>query len=122
MSVNTVLVVDDDDATRDVYATMLRHRGYRVLEAEDGRAAVEVARAERPGVIVLDLAMPRTDGWTATEILRRDRATRRTPIVACTVHEVEAEVADALWDGYLRKPCEPRAVVRAVEGVLGQPA
>src|SRR5262245_23371007 len=79
-----ILVADDDRDARSIYREYLRAKGYTVITAPDGRAAVDQAVRHHPDVIVMDLAMPRMDGLTAIRHLRRQEPTRRVPIIALT--------------------------------------
>lgn len=118
MSGATVLVVEDDPSTREIFAVVLRHRGHRVITASDGREGIRLARDEQPQVILLDLRMPRADGWTVTEVLKRDRRTRDAALVVASIHDVPAREAHALWDAFIQKPCDPADVADIVERVL----
>lgn len=121
MDPKTVLVVEDDPDHRKINATILRHRGYRVLEASDGEEALRQVDAERPDVVVMDASLPRLDGWKATERLKADPATRAIPVLMLTARVLEAEkerTARAGCDGYLEKPCDPRRMVAEVERLL----
>ena len=104
----TVLVVDDSADTRAVLRRMLAYYGHRVVEAADGREAVEVALRERPDLIVMDLNMPIMDGLAATERIRelRDRC-GNVPIVAVTAFDtygIREAALEAGCNAYLLKP------------------
>lgn len=118
MPQKTVLVVEDDPSTREIFAVVLRHRGHRVITAPDGRDGIRIAREERPEAVVLDIRMPRADGWTVTEVLKRDRRTRNAVIVVASVHDISAHEAHALWDAFIQKPCDPAHVADTVERIL----
>ena len=77
----TVLVVEDEEDVREMLRTFLEHRGYRVVEAGDGEAAIEVAGRERPDLIMLDLQLPKLDGVTAAERIRQLPGLERVPIL-----------------------------------------
>ncbi len=77
----TVLVVEDEEDVREMLRIFLEHRGYRVVEAGDGEAAIEVAGRERPDLIVLDLQLPKLDGVTAAERIRQLPGLERVPIL-----------------------------------------
>src|ERR1044071_3604711 len=79
-----ILVVDDDPDARIIYRDYLRAMGCRVVTARDGEGALNKTARERIDLIVMDLAMPRMDGWTATRLLRQSAATRWLPIIALT--------------------------------------
>ena len=77
----TVLLIEDDQTFADMYRFRLELDGYRVIEARDGQAALEVATAARPDLIFLDIKLPHIDGLTVLEALRADDATRNIPVV-----------------------------------------
>ena len=114
-----VLVVDDHDGARMMLAEYLElAAGFRVLTAEDGRQAIDVTRRLRPGVIVMDLAMPVMDGVTAIRALRADPETRGIPIVVLTAFEPRDEaVRRALEVGcaeVLTKPVDVHLLERCL--------
>ena len=101
---STILVIDDDAATRDLLARFLEREGFRVARAEDGRQGLE--RALRPRAILLDVTMPRMDGWTVLRALRADPELGATPIVMITVLD-EQNLAFSLGaSDYLQKPID----------------
>src|SRR5437867_3726071 len=117
-----ILVVDDDHDARWIYSMYLRSRGCRVFTADDGRAAVEKATALSPDLIVLDLAMPRVDGWEAIRRLEQSRWTRDIPIVAISAVPSSRDTAlEAGCDAYLSKPCEPTVLWDQVQALLNIP-
>jgi CheY-like chemotaxis protein len=123
MDAKTVLVVDDEEDSRDICTTLLRHYGYHVLQATDGEYAVQLAREQRPDLILMDLMLPKLDGWSAGEWIKRDPQTADIPIIALTVHFSEADQARARasgFDSYLIKPCEPNRVLEEVQQLIGQ--
>lgn len=118
----TVLLVEDNEDNRIVYSTILRHFGYRVMEALNGEEGIATARTERPDLILMDISIPIIDGWEATQVLKHDPETRQIPIIALTAHALASDRERAMQvgcDGYLAKPCEPRAVVAEVQRFLG---
>jgi DNA-binding response OmpR family regulator len=116
-----VLVVDDEHAIRLLCRVNLSASGMEVLEAENGTAALELARRERPDLVLLDVMMPDVDGWTVARELAEDDQTREIPIVFLTAR---AEAADKRMGqqlggvGYLVKPFDPVTIGDFVEGVL----
>lgn len=121
----TVLLVEDNEDNLVVYRTILDHVGYRVLEARDGEQGIELARREHPDVILMDISIPKIDGWEATRRLKADPGTRAIPVVALTAHALEEDRQKALQagcDSYLAKPVEPRRVVDEVRRFVGAPA
>ena len=115
-----VLLVDDLDDNRDMYAEMLRRAGYRVVEAENGVEALRQARAERPAIVVMDLSMPVMDGWEAMRKLRADPRTNGIPTIALTGVGLTGH-AEAMSSGcvaFLVKPCAPQDLVGVVDMTL----
>ena len=118
-----ILLVEDNEDNRIVYATVLRHFGYEVLEALNGEEGIAMARSKHPNLILLDISIPIIDGWEAARILKRDPETRDIPIVALTAHALASDrerAMDVGCDGYLAKPCEPRVVLEEVERLIGR--
>jgi two-component system cell cycle response regulator len=116
-----VLVVDDDGDIRQLVAEVLEAEGYRVLTADDG-AAVPLARAERPDVLLLDVMMPGMDGPTISRLLRQDPTTAHIPIIAMTALSYRARQAVMLADVWLSKPFDLDALLQVVAQVLAPPA
>lgn len=122
MAEKVVLLVEDNEDNRTVYRTILEHFGYRVIEARNGEEGIQLARSERPDLILMDISIPVIDGWEATRILKSDPETATIPIVALTAHALASDRLKAQevgCDGYLAKPCEPRRVVAEVERLIG---
>lgn len=116
-----VLVVDDVEDNRDLYAQYLRFAGYRVEQAASGFEALIKVPALQPDLIVMDLSMPGMDGCETTRRLKADPASRRTPIIALTGHSADhskTEAMEAGCAGYLTKPCLPEDLVAVIARVL----
>ena len=116
-----ILLVDDDSDNRAIYRQYLEWKGFRVVEATDGLQALEQAAAVTPAAIVLDLRLPRLDGWEALRRLKADPATRHIPVLALTAHAfaVDAEQAKAAGcDRFLTKPCLPEDLARAIGSLI----
>src|SRR6185312_5317175 len=99
---NTVLLVEDNEDNRIIYATALRYAGYEVLEAITGTEGVALARTHLPDLILMDISIPEIDGWEATAILKADPSTQHIPIVAVTAHALPGDrqrSVDAGCDG-----------------------
>jgi two-component system, cell cycle response regulator DivK len=117
-----VLVVEDYQDAREMYAAYLQFSGYRVAEATNGVEAIEQAQQLMPDIILMDLALPKMDGWEATRRLKSDDRTRNIPIVALTGHALagHAEGArEAGCDSFVTKPCLPDALVAEIKRMLG---
>lgn len=118
----TVLLVEDNEDNLIIYTTILRFGGYRVVQARDGRAALEAARTVAPDLILMDVSIPYVDGLEVTRRLKSDPATKRIPVIALTAHALPSDRDRALeagCNGYISKPAEPRAVLAAVRRELG---
>ena len=112
-----VLVVDDDERLRELYRVNLSHRGLRVVEAASGADALDCARATPPNVIVLDLSMPGSDGWTVLSALKDDANLAKVPIVVLTGQtddDTEARVRSAGAVAYIGKPVDTEDLIRVV--------
>lgn len=119
----TVLLVEDNEDNRIIYATALRYAGYEVLEAITGTQGVQQARDGAPDLILMDISVPELDGWEATAILKADPLTRHIPIVAVTAHALpdDAERSrKAGCDGYLAKPISPSSLLAEVDRRFGR--
>jgi CheY-like chemotaxis protein len=117
-----VLVVDDDPDARTIFSIYLRAMGCEVFTGNDGRAAVDKAIDLLPDLIVMDLAMPRVDGWEAIRRIRESSWTRQIPIIAVSAVPVSRETAfDVGCDAYLTKPCEPQVLWAQIRAVLKLP-
>src|SRR5207237_1936607 len=118
-----ILVVDDFEDNREMYTQSLRFNGYRVAEAVDGLDALTKSAALQPDLIVMDLSLPRLDGWEATRRLKGNSNTAHIPILACTAHAFGSAVERALiagCDAYLVKPCLPEGLRREVRRWLAE--
>jgi CheY-like chemotaxis protein len=110
-----VLLVDDCQDTRELYAEYLELSGFDVKEADDGIVAIDQAVRVRPDVIVMDMSLPRLDGREAARKLRADERTRGIPLVMISGYDADKLPAnDGLWDHYLGKPCPPDELVSVI--------
>jgi two-component system, cell cycle response regulator DivK len=119
-----ILVVDDYQDAREMYAEYLQFSGFRVAEARNGNEAVEQAFALKPDLILMDLSLPGMDGWEATRRLKADAATKHIPIVALTGHALAGASEGAKragCDSFVTKPCLPDDLVVEVRRMLGTP-
>jgi putative two-component system response regulator len=110
---HTILVVEDDARSREIYRTTLVQDGYRVLAVEDGFQALRTLEAERPHAIVLDLLMPRITGYDVYADLQADPATARIPVVIVTGADLRNLVPGGRLH-VLHKPFEPDALLAEV--------
>ena len=118
-----VLVVEDYQDAREMYAAYLQFSGYRVAEAANGLEALEKTRELMPDIILMDLALPKMDGWEATRRLKADDRTKHIPIVALTGHALAGHAEGARQagcDAFVTKPCLPDALVAEIKRLLDQ--
>lgn len=123
MRTPTVLVADDHDDCRDVYATFLRYQGYEVIEAGDGRSALKAARERVPDVLVLDYHMPHMNAAQVLRELRGDARTAALPALVVTADPEQTVRMDAVAAGcrtFALKPFDPRALCAAISGVIAR--
>ena len=116
-----ILVVDDYQDAREMYAEYLQFSGFRVAEARNGNEAVEKAFELRPDLILMDLSLPGKDGWEATRELKSDERTRHIPVVALTGHALAGASEGAKkagCDSFVTKPCLPDDLVVEVRRML----
>lgn len=116
-----ILLVEDNEISRDLLSRRLRKNGYEIVMAVDGNQAIAMASREHPDVILMDMTLPGIDGWEATRELRRRRETSRIPVIALTAHTLPADRARALaagCDEYEPKPVELGGLVHKIETLL----
>lgn len=113
-----ILLVDDYVDTLELTAELLQMKGFDVVTASDGAAALEQARARMPDMVLLDLSLPVVDGLEVTRRLRQDPATRGLRILAFTAHALDAKAEEARaagCNGIITKPVAPDEMVRTIE-------
>jgi CheY-like chemotaxis protein len=120
-----VLLVEDNEESRDGLSRHLRRKGYAVVLAVDGRQGVDVARAEVPDLILMDMSLPVLDGWEATRQLKAAPQTRGIPVIALTAHAMAGDRERALeagCDDYDTKPIEFPRLLAKIEALLAKKA
>jgi DNA-binding response OmpR family regulator len=118
-----VLAADDDEDILELVVFRLERSGYTVLQARDGAEAFELARASKPDLAVLDVMLPKMDGFELTRRLRQNESTTRMPIILLTARTQEGDVQrgfDAGADDYIRKPFSPQELRARVQAILGR--
>jgi CheY-like chemotaxis protein len=117
-----ILVVEDNELNRDMLRRRLERRGFDVVVAGDGAAAVAAVREQRPDLVLMDMSLPEVDGWEATRRLKADEATRSVPVVALTAHAMPDDRERALaagCDDYATKPVDFDALIDKVRALAG---
>jgi CheY-like chemotaxis protein len=116
MSSNSILVVDDDSAILELIAQVLTDEGYSVIAAGDGRTAVELARAKRPRLILLDLMMPEMNGWQVIAKLQESPPTRKIPVILLSARrDLAQSAADLGATAYIEKPFDLDDLLECVQ-------
>jgi two-component system, cell cycle response regulator DivK len=118
-----ILLVEDDEMNRDMLSRRLELKGYLVVLAFDGRQGLEMAAAEAPDLILMDMSLPEVDGWEATRRLKAEQATRPIPVIALTAHAMVSDRARVLLagcDDYDTKPVDLQRLLSKIENLLGR--
>ena len=123
MAKGRILVVDDEIYIVHILDFSLGMEGYEVLTALDGEQALEKARQEHPDLIVLDIMMPKLDGYETCKMLKSDENTRNIPVILLSAkgRNVDQKVGFEVGaDDYITKPFSPRKLVERINALLGQ--
>lgn len=118
----SILVVDDDPEIVAMLTTRLAHRGYQVTTASDGHRAIELAKREKPVLVLLDVMMPGKSGWEVARALKQDPVTQDIKIVMVTaIGEQVNELTSPLYgaDAYIDKPFEFERLEKIISGLIG---
>lgn len=118
-----ILLVEDNEMNRDMLSRRLIRKGYEVVMALDGREAVEMASAESPDLIVMDMSLPVIDGWEATRRVKAAPATRAIPVIALTAHAMAGDREKAIeagCDDYDTKPIDLPRLLGKISTLLGR--
>ena len=124
MDAQTILLVDDHEDSRIIYRTILRHHGYRTLEAADRRTAGRIAREHAPDLVILSTFLPDSDNPAPDARALHDAVAADVPLLLMTAHPLDAAQLRALGticDGYLAKPCPPSRLLAEVRRLLRRP-
>jgi two-component system cell cycle response regulator DivK len=119
----TVLVIEDNQSDVDVVTRFLHREGHRVLHAPDGAKGVNMAKRQRPDLILMDLSMPEMNGWEATAAIRAHGPIAHVPIIAVTAHASPEDVSRAMeagCDSFETKPVVYPRLMRKIRGMLGE--
>jgi two-component system, cell cycle response regulator DivK len=118
-----ILLVEDNELSRDMLSRRLTRRGYEVLTATDGAQGVEAARTGAPDIILMDMSLPVIDGWEATRRLKAAHDTRDIPIIALTAFAMASDeqmARDAGCDDFDTKPVDLPRLLGKVESWLSR--
>jgi two-component system cell cycle response regulator DivK len=120
-SLAKILVVEDNQDNREMVVKVLKFNGYQVVEAVDGEEAMKKARTEDPDLILLDIYLPKMDGYEVTRRLKGDTSLKNIPIIALTAHAMKGNMEEALaagCDGYIPKPIDVRELPKQIQHFL----
>jgi len=116
-----ILIIEDNQDNREALARRLERRGFDVVAAVDGQQGVDMAKAERPDLILMDMNMPVLDGWRASQMIRDDPQTSELPIIGLTAHALAGDREKALQAGcsdYHTKPVDFPRLLEQIEALL----
>ena len=120
MDKQKILIADDEQGIRLIISRILKEE-YIVLEAADGEEAIDIAKGQRPALILMDLMMPKMDGYAACSIIKSDQATKGIPVVILTGvgHELNKKYAEEMGaDGYITKPFTRESLLEEMRRLL----
>jgi CheY-like chemotaxis protein len=120
-----ILLVEDNEMNRDMLSRRLEKRGHSILIAVDGAVGVELAKKEKPDLILMDISLPVMDGWEATRLIKADPALSAIPIIALTAHAMVSDRDKALAAGcndFDTKPVELPRLMGKIDALLNPPA
>ena len=116
-----ILLVEDNEMNRDMLSRRLERKEFEVIIATDGQAGVNMATAETPDLILMDLSLPVIDGWEATRQIKSNPATQSIPVIALTAHAMAGDEEKALTagcDDYDTKPVNFQRLLGKIDALL----
>ena len=123
MAGEKILIVDDEQGVIDVLMPAFRNRGYEVLSAENGLSGFKKIIENQPNIVLLDIKMPKVDGYNLCHMIKRDERLRRIPVIMLTAKTQKADILEGKKSGadaYITKPFDVKDVLAMVEKHLGQ--
>ena len=118
-----IMVVEDNQDSRELVIKVLKNRGYLIIEAIDGEDALQKLTMERPDLILMDISIPKIDGYEVTKRLKDQELLKDIPIIAMTAHAMKGDREKALQagcDGYIPKPISVRELPDQIQAFLEQ--
>ena len=118
---NRLLLVEDNELNRDMLSRRLIRKGFEILIAVDGAQGVEIAQAERPDLVLMDMSLPVMDGWEATRRIKASEITQGIPVLGLSAHALSEERDRAMaagCDDYDTKPVELPRLLEKIEALL----
>ncbi|MGA8538807.1 MAG: response regulator, partial [Terriglobales bacterium] len=120
-----ILVAEDNGVNRELLRELLEARGYDVMEACDGKEALDLIAKAQPDILLLDIGMPVMDGYAVVRVLRQNPGFSKLPVVAVTALAMQGDrekILNSGFDGYLSKPVNPRSLAAELDRLLGSSA
>jgi CheY-like chemotaxis protein len=118
-----ILIVEDNPQNRYLMSFLLEQQGYELLSAEDGAQALAMLAEDAPDLILMDMQLPKVDGYEATRRIKADERLRNIPLVALTAHSMqrdEERARDAGCDEFVTKPVDAEGLLALVSKLLGE--
>ncbi len=118
----SILFVEDNEMNSDMLSRRLRRKGYEVVIAVDGLEALEKVKSDRPDLILMDLSLPKMDGWEATRIIKADEDTKSIPLIVLSAHSLKSDRETAFetgCDDFDVKPIDFQRLLGKIESLLG---
>ena len=116
-----ILIVEDNEMNREMLTRRLERRGYEIVIAVDGAKGLEIAREQKPDLILMDMSLPVVDGWEATRILKADHQLKEIPVIALTAHAMandREKAIEAGCDDYDTKPIDLPRLLGKIDALL----
>lgn len=116
-----ILIVEDNEMNRDMLSRRLKRKGYDISIAVDGQEGIDMMRADKPDLVLMDMGLPVMDGWTATSTAKADDDLKSIPIIALTAHALEQDrikAMDAGADDFDTKPVNLNRLLEKISALL----
>jgi two-component system, cell cycle response regulator DivK len=116
-----ILIVEDNEENRNALSRLLQRRGFDIVMAADGNVGVAVAKTEKPDLVLMDMNLPKLDGWEATRQIRAARETRNLPVIALSAHVMSGDrdrALEASCADYHTKPVDFPKLLTQIEALL----
>lgn len=118
-----ILIVEDDEKNLYLARFILEEEGYEVIEARDGLEALDKVSKETPDLILMDMQLPKLDGYEATRRIKADERLAKIPVIALTAYAMKGDrekTLEAGCSGYIEKPIDPETIIAQIKQVIGQ--
>jgi len=118
-----ILIVEDNEINLDILARRLQRRDFEIVSAMDGLEGIEMALAENPDLILMDMSLPKMSGWEVTGRLKKMKETESIPVIALTAHAMQGDREKALeagCDGYETKPVDLNSLLELIDDLLNK--